>query len=55
MVTGFIAQATGSFVPALLVDAGMCVFSILSYSMIRRPITPEDLLPYGAGFTKTPA
>ena len=46
VITGFIVQGTGSFVPALLVGAGMCVFAAVSYFVIlRRPITPEDLLP----------
>ena len=44
IVTGFIVQGTGSFVPALIVGAGMCVFAAVSYFVIlRRPITPEDL------------
>nr|WP_295741585.1 MFS transporter [uncultured Acidocella sp.] len=51
MVTGFIVQATGSFVPALLVGAGMCVFAAVAYSTIRRPITPEDLEPPGPHLT----
>ena len=46
IVTGFIVQITGSFVPALIVGAVMCVFAAVSYFVIlRRPITPEDLLP----------
>ncbi len=46
IVTGFIVQMTGSFVPALMVGAVMCVFAAVSYFVIlRRPITPEDLLP----------
>ena len=46
IVTGFIVQITGSFVPALMVGAAMCVFAAVSYFVIlRRPITPEDLLP----------
>ncbi len=44
VVTGFIVQGTGSFVPALMVGAGMCVFAAVSYFVIlQRPITPEDL------------
>jgi MFS family permease len=43
-VTGLIVQGTGSFVPALIVGAGMCVFAAVSYFVIlRRPITPGDL------------
>ncbi len=46
VVTGFIVQGTGSFVPALMVGAGMCVFAAVSYFVIlRRPIAPEDLQP----------
>ena len=47
-VTGFIVQGTGSFVPALLVGAVMCVFAAAAFSIIRKPITPEDLLPRGS-------
>ncbi len=44
VVTGFIVKWTGSFVPALLVGAAMCVFAAVCYFVIlRRPITPEDL------------
>ena len=44
IVTGFIVQETGSFVPALVVGAGMCVFAAVSYFVIlQRPITPDDL------------
>ena len=46
IVTGFIVQGTGSFVPAFLVGAGMCVFAAISYFVIlQRPITPQDLEP----------
>ena len=46
IVTGFIVQGTGSFVPALIVGATMCVLAAVSYFVIlRRPITPEDLRP----------
>ena len=45
MVTGFIVQETGSFVPALMVGAGMCVFAAAAFFTIREPIKPEDLLP----------
>ena len=48
VVTGFIVQGTGSFLPALLVGVVMCVFAAAAYSTIRRPITPADLLPRGA-------
>ena len=46
MVTGFIVQGTGSFVPALMIGAGMCVFAAVAYfAIVRAPIAPEDLLP----------
>ena len=51
MVTGFIVQETGSFVPALLVGAGMCVFAALAFVTIRKPIQPEDLVPNGVRAT----
>ena len=45
-MTGFIVQSTGSFVPALIIGAVMCVFAAISYFVIlRRPITSEDLFP----------
>ena len=45
-VTGFIVERTGSFLPALMVGAAMCVFAAAAYAVIvRRPITPEDLMP----------
>lgn len=45
-VTGFIVERTGSFLPALMVGAGMCVFAAVAYAVIvRRPITPQDLMP----------
>jgi MFS family permease len=47
-VTGFIVQETGSFVPALLVGAAMCVFAAVAFFTIKEPIKPEDLLPRGA-------
>ena len=44
MVTGFIVQATGSFVPALLVGAGIGVVSAIAYFVvIREPITAAEL------------
>jgi cyanate permease len=48
MVTGFIVQETGSFVPALLVGAAMCVFAAVAFFIIKEPIKPEDLLPRAA-------
>jgi nitrate/nitrite transporter NarK len=49
MVTGFIVQATGSFVPALLVGAALGLVCAAGYLvMIRRPIT-EGELGVGAG------
>lgn len=43
-VTGFIVQDSGSFMPALIVAAAMCVFSAVAFSTIRAPITSADLL-----------
>ena len=41
LITGFIVQATGSFIPALLVGAGMALFACLAYVLlIRGPIGP---------------
>lgn len=46
MVTGFIVQATGSFVPALMVGAGMSVFASASYLFVMRgPVDAASLLP----------
>ncbi len=46
MVTGFIAQASGSFVPALMTAAAIGVVCALAYVVIvRRPVTAADLLP----------
>ena len=44
-VTGFIVQATGSFVPALLVSAMIGIVSALSYLLVIRaaPITAAEL------------
>ena len=44
-VTGFIAQATGSFVPALLVSAAIGLVSALAYLVVIRaePITATEL------------
>jgi MFS family permease len=43
-VTGFIVQGTGSFVPALMVGAGIGVVSAIAYFVvIRAPITTSDL------------
>jgi sugar phosphate permease len=44
-VTGFIVQATGSFVPALLVSAGIGLVSALMYLVVIRgePITTAEL------------
>jgi MFS family permease len=44
MVTGFIVQATGSFVPALMTAAGIGVVCAIGYfAIIRHPITAADL------------
>jgi cyanate permease len=47
MVTGFIVQATGSFIPALLVGAAIAVGSALAYLFIipNRAISHSDLEP----------
>jgi MFS family permease len=43
-VTGFIVQASGSFVPALMTAAGIGVVCAVLYAVItRRPITAADL------------
>ena len=44
-VTGFIVQATGSFVPALLVSAMIGLVSVLAYLLVVRaePITAGEL------------
>jgi cyanate permease len=44
-VTGFIVQATGSFVPALLVSASIGLVSALMYLLVIRsqPITTAEL------------
>ena len=43
-VTGFIVQATGSFVPALMTAAAIGVVCALLYvAIIRRPITAADI------------
>ena len=47
MVTGFLVEGTGSFVSAFIVGAAMCIFAAVAFATIRRPITPEDLLPRG--------
>ena len=44
LVTGLIVQATGSFVLALEVGAGIGVLSGIAYlTMVREPITAADL------------
>jgi len=48
MVTGFIVQATGSFVPALMSAAGIGVVCAIAYVLIvRRPVTAADLVAGG--------
>jgi cyanate permease len=44
-VTGFIVQATGTFVPALLVGAVIALASALAYLVVipNRPIRPAEL------------
>lgn len=44
MITGFIVQSTGSFVPALMTAAGIGVACAVGYfAIIRHPITAADL------------
>jgi len=44
MVTGFIVQASGSFVPALMTAAGVGVVCAIGYfAIIRHPITAADI------------
>ncbi len=53
-VTGFIVQSTGSFVPALMVGAGIGVFSAIAYFIvIRAPITTAELGGELAGLPAT--
>ncbi len=48
MVTGFIVQASGSFVPALMTAAGIGVVCAIAYVIIvRRPVTAADLMAGG--------
>ena len=46
-VTGFIVQATGSFVPALVSASAVALVAALSYLVIvpNRPITLGELAP----------
>jgi cyanate permease len=47
-VTGFIVQASGSFVPALMTAAGIGVAcALLCAAIIRRPITAADIASDG--------
>jgi len=49
MVTGFIVQTTGSFVPALLTGAGVGLVCALGYFLIvRRPIDTMEMPSHGA-------
>jgi cyanate permease len=44
MVTGFIVQASGSFVPALMTAAAVAVVCAIGYFVIiRHPITAADI------------
>jgi cyanate permease len=44
MITGFIVQGTGSFVPALLFSAAVGLVCAVGYVLIiRRPITAAEL------------
>ena len=46
IVTGFIVQGTGSFVPALFMGAGMALFAGAAYfSLIRGPIVIAARIP----------
>ena len=50
-MTGFIVQARGSFIPALMTAAGIgVVCALLYFAIIRRPITAADIA--GDGPTK---
>lgn len=44
IITGFLVQGTGSFAVAFIVCAVMCLVAAISFSTIRKPIKPEDLL-----------
>jgi len=59
MTTGFIVQATGDFVPALIVGAGIGLASAAAYIFILpgRPISAEQATGGGvpAGATQIPA
>ncbi|MDO9712074.1 MFS transporter [Paracraurococcus lichenis] len=47
-VTGFIAEASGSFTPALLVGAVLCIVCAVAYAtIIRDPIPAAELDPAG--------
>jgi sugar phosphate permease len=46
LITGLVVQSTGSFVPALLVGAGMALFAGFSYFvLIRGPIVLQSAVP----------
>ncbi len=55
-VTGFIVQATGSFVPALLASAAIGLVSVLAYLVIIRsePITSAELDVVAGAHTVSP-
>ena len=57
MVTGFIVQATGSFVPALLVGAAMALAAALAYLLIIRtePISLTDAVVQDYAFSAATA
>jgi cyanate permease len=55
-VTGFIVQATGSFVPALLTSAGIGLVSALAYLVVIRgePISAAEMDVVAGGHTASP-
>lgn len=44
IITGYLVQVTGSFLPALMIGAGLAVISVLAYATLPgHPIDPEPL------------
>jgi sugar phosphate permease len=48
VVTGYIVQGTGSFVPALFCGAGMALFAAVAYLLVKRPIMLQPAVRPGA-------
>ncbi|MDU2064916.1 MAG: MFS transporter [Sporomusaceae bacterium] len=42
--TGYILQATGSYDMVFVVSGILCLFGAISYALVRRPITSEEVL-----------